>query len=359
MKKIKTFVTMLAAVAALILLPGVFTLKAAAAEPTTFYIDYDPDGYGWYVLVEADMANRDSAPPKVMQVFYNFAKDGDIVVVSNYHDNAPQLDLGNIRLGNVTVLQNTNFTMIKAAYIYDFFALSNSFCSISAPVNNAYVYDPAVVNFNDNVKNILVNVDSGISTSSIGCNGTVESLKVLFTTNNTSYSLYDFKKDTFRFSDGVITTPPYLFSTVPVINTPAQLPVATTTIPTLKDVFDEHYYADKYPDLKAAFGYNREALWTHYITNGINEFRSMNSLLNVTNYRYQYTDLNVAFGDNWDAYLAHYITSGAQEGRNSGTEFNAIEYADRYSDLKALYGYDVMALWQHYKTTWTTEGRDS
>lgn len=365
MKRIKTLVTMFAAVAALILLPGVFTLKASAAEPTTFYIDYDPDRdpdpnkYGWYVLIEYDMEHRDDAQPKVMQYFYNAAKEGDIVVVSNYHDNAPQLDLGDVRLSNVTVLQNTSFTMIKAAYIKDFFALGKSFCSITAPVDNAYVYDPAVVNFNDNVKNILLNVDSGASTSSMGCGGTVDSLKVLFTTNNSSYSLYNFKKDTFIFSEGKIETAPYLFSTVPVTTTPVPSSSGTTTVPKLKDVFDEHYYADKYPDLKAAFGYNREALWTHYITSGIKEFRSMNSLLNVTNYRYQYTDLNVAFGDNWDAYLAHYITSGAQEGRDSGTEFNAIDYADRYSDLKALYGYDVMALWQHYRTAGIAEGRES
>ena len=31
------------------------------------------------------------------------------------------------------------------------------------------------------------------------------------------------------------------------------------SVATLKDVFDEHYYADTYPDLKEAFGYNREA----------------------------------------------------------------------------------------------------
>ncbi len=357
MRRIKTFVTLFAAAAALILLPGVFTLKASAAEPATFYIDYDPDGYGWYVLVEADMADRDNAPPKVMQAFYNTVKDGDAVVVSCYHDNAPQLDLGTARLGNVTVLQDTSFIMIKAAHIVDFFALGKSFCSISAPVTNAYIYDPAVVNFNDNVKDILVNVDSGASTSSIGCSGTVGSLKVLFTGNNSSYTLYDFKKDSLSFEDGYLQTPAYLFSTVPVA--PTQPSGGTTAVPTLKDVFDEHYYADKYPDLKAAYGYNREALWTHYITNGIKEFRSMNSLLNVTNYRYQYADLNAAFGDNWDAYLAHYITTGAQEGRNSGTEFNAIDYADRYDDLRGLYGYNVMALWQHYRTAGIAEHRES
>lgn len=29
----------------------------------------------------------------------------------------------------------------------------------------------------------------------------------------------------------------------------------------MKDLFDEHYYADMYPDLKSQYGYDREALW--------------------------------------------------------------------------------------------------
>lgn len=358
MKRIKTFVTMFAALAAMILLPGASALKVSAAEPATYYIDYDPDGYGWYVLVEADMADRDNAPPKVMQFFYRDVRDGDAVVVSCYHDNAPQLDLGTARLGNVTILPDTSFIMVKAAHIVDFFALGKSFCSISAPITNAYVYDPAVVNFNDNVKDILLNVDSGASTSTLGGSGTVDSLTVYFSTNNSSYSLYNFPKDTFSFKDGYINTPANLFSTVPVTTNPSRPSGSVPqTIPKLKDVFDERYYADTYADLKVAFGYNKEALWTHYITNGINEGRSMNSLLNVSNYRYQYADLNAAFGDNWDAYLAHYITTGAKEGRDSGTGFNALDYAAEYEDLQRAYGDDVLALWQHYRTAGKAENR--
>lgn len=32
--------------------------------------------------------------------------------------------------------------------------------------------------------------------------------------------------------------------------------------------FDYQYYADTYPDLKAAFGYDQNALWNHYVTYG-------------------------------------------------------------------------------------------
>lgn len=46
---------------------------------------------------------------------------------------------------------------------------------------------------------------------------------------------------------------------------------------TLKDLFDEHYYADLYKDLKAAYGYDVLALWMHYHTAGAEENREARS----------------------------------------------------------------------------------
>lgn len=55
--------------------------------------------------------------------------------------------------------------------------------------------------------------------------------------------------------------------------TPVMAAQAKTT--TLEDgtVFDSDYYADTYPDLKAAFGYDYDALLNHYKTYGIKEQR--------------------------------------------------------------------------------------
>ena len=39
------------------------------------------------------------------------------------------------------------------------------------------------------------------------------------------------------------------------------------------DEFDYIAYADHYPDLREAFGYDKEALYGHYIAHGINEGR--------------------------------------------------------------------------------------
>lgn len=127
----------------------------------------------------------------------------------------------------------------------------------------------------------------------------------------------------------------------------------------LKDIFDAKYYADTYGDLKAAYGYDREALWQHFVTFGLREGRNMNGFLDVVKYRQEYADLAAAFGDNWDAYLDHFLLFGAKEGRDSGTAFNALDYAARYGDLKAAYGEDVLALWRHYQTNGAAEGREA
>ena len=44
----------------------------------------------------------------------------------------------------------------------------------------------------------------------------------------------------------------------------------------IETVFDERYYADKYPDLKEASGYDRAALLEHFMNFGLSEGREMN-----------------------------------------------------------------------------------
>ena len=44
-------------------------------------------------------------------------------------------------------------------------------------------------------------------------------------------------------------------------------------------MFDAQYYADSYADLKAAFGYNAERLYNHYLTCGIKEGRLLQFLI--------------------------------------------------------------------------------
>ena len=125
----------------------------------------------------------------------------------------------------------------------------------------------------------------------------------------------------------------------------------------LRDVFDAKYYADQYPDLKAAFGYDEEALFQHFVNNGLKEGRNMSPILNVQAYRESYEDLDKAFGDNWDAYVEHYFTFGVNERRQEGVLFDPLEYADSYGDIKAAFGNDINAIVKHYLDCGIEENR--
>lgn len=82
-------------------------------------------------------------------------------------------------------------------------------------------------------------------------------------------------------------------------------------------VFDPTYYANKYDDLKKAFGTNESKLFSHFINNGMKEARQAINTFNVTVYKNRYADLRKAFGDDLPAYYRHYITNGKKEERSA------------------------------------------
>lgn len=82
-------------------------------------------------------------------------------------------------------------------------------------------------------------------------------------------------------------------------------------------VFDPEYYANKYPDLEGAFGHDANALWNHFCTFGMNEFRQASAQFNPQIYKDRYTDLQNAFGDDNPMYYWHYVAFGMNEGRSA------------------------------------------
>ena len=125
----------------------------------------------------------------------------------------------------------------------------------------------------------------------------------------------------------------------------------------LEDIFDAEYYADEYPELYDAYGYDADALYQHFLTYGLDEKHCMSPILDVVEYRETYADLDAAFGNNWDAYVNHWYTYGIVEGRENGTEFDPVLYVEAYSDIKAAFGDDYEAISNHYLTYGIDEGR--
>ena len=125
----------------------------------------------------------------------------------------------------------------------------------------------------------------------------------------------------------------------------------------LRDVFNAKYYAEQYPDLMEAFGYDEELLYKHFLEFGLNEGRVMNPVIDIVKYRDSYQDLDDAFGNNWDAYVQHYIEYGITEKRDNGTDFDPIAYVESYSDIEEAFGDNFEAIIEHYQEHGVNEQR--
>lgn len=118
-------------------------------------------------------------------------------------------------------------------------------------------------------------------------------------------------------------------------------------------IFDYKFYADKYPDLKAAFGYNESALKNHWLTDGIREGRQPSAVFDPKYYVYNNEDIWKAYGNDYVSAYNHFITTGYSELRPSSNEYSARYYC-QYDDLKDFSRYKLM--W-HYRYYGRQEGR--
>lgn len=118
----------------------------------------------------------------------------------------------------------------------------------------------------------------------------------------------------------------YLFLTVCSIFLLGSSMTAYAQPKTMPDgtVFDAEYYANTYPDVKAAYGNNEKALYNHYVKFGKAEGRKATA-----------------------------TTSNA----TTKTDFDPVFYANTYPDVKAAFGNDEKALYNHYIKYGKAEGR--
>lgn len=140
-------------------------------------------------------------------------------------------------------------------------------------------------------------------------------------------------------------------------------------------IFDPYYYADNYPDLKNAFGYNGAKLLEHFVNNGMKEGRQAKISFNVTSYRLMYPDLRRAFNDDLEAYYIHYLNYGEKEGRQAvgcttmqgaETVLDGIDYSSVYDyqfyvsnnpDVYNAFGSDDVAVLNHFVNCGMSEKR--
>lgn len=214
MKKIKVLLSMFAA-AAMLLIPGMSSLKAEAAEPVTYAVKYVESAHDW--RFQSGSATFDeSQPDRELYYLIEGLKPGDYVVV--YNDTSatvPELNLGTTPLGNLTIASAASNIVVYCGDITDFFAFADTQCAINANVTTASVYDGLVCNFNKNVQTLNFYIEGEIE-SIIGCSGTVGHFYG-YSTNEDKvwFNYYNFKTGTLQVYGGGFQTPHENFSTTP------------------------------------------------------------------------------------------------------------------------------------------------
>ena len=112
-------------------------------------------------------------------------------------------------------------------------------------------------------------------------------------------------------------------------------------------VFDAKYYADQYPDLEKAYGYDEEKLLDHFLATGLNEGRTASPVFSIKYYM-QYKDLQEIYGADRMKYIAHFERYGMEEGRQGIETFNVRSYRLEYQDLRRAFGDDLKAYYEHF-----------
>lgn len=121
--------------------------------------------------------------------------------------------------------------------------------------------------------------------------------------------------------------------------------------------FDYIYYADHNGDLKAAYGYDKEKLYSHWITSGIAEGRSASPVWNGKYYMQINQDVARAFQNDCTMAYRHFVSFGYKELRTSSEYYDGRYYQNRY--LGEFGRFNGKQLLLHYKNYGLREGRQA
>lgn len=156
----------------------------------------------------------------------------------------------------------------EMAHVIDTMAMINTgyyndtFCGISNTAEWNTLYN--------RYYNGLLNYDGStrVNVCRDSCEGFAEAVRILYTNPDAliaiSPEIYNYLIAQLSAVTGGDCTPPSKVAPAPAPN---------ADVPQTVDHFDYKTYADTYPDLYAAYGYNRDYLYAHYMNCGIREGR--------------------------------------------------------------------------------------
>lgn len=227
MKKTKFLASLLAVAMMLFLLPA-NAVNVSAAEPITYALQYVESADSWCFQSGTSVFDVNEFHSSCFYLL-DHLKDGDAVVVYNpTGSNVPELNLGTVKLSNLTIVNTSSHLIVYTGGVDEFFALAGTSVSVNGNVNTASVYDDLICNFNGNVGTLNFYVDGEIN-STIGVGGTVGHLYGYNEgESRVYYDFYNFKPNTLIIIDGGFRTPEENFSRTPGT---VQNPVTATPAP--------------------------------------------------------------------------------------------------------------------------------
>lgn len=233
MKKVSKLAAALAAAALFVLTPETNVLPAHAEESVTYAVKYVSDEEGWRCQFNTN-AYDDAKGGYTVSYLRECLKAGDTVVVYNPAGTYATLDLGDVRLGELTLSANNGLTIIKTGGIDNCHVLGGNTCAINGTVTNAHVYDVCNATFNNNVDNLTIwakNALDGGALSNVSCAGTVGHFIATTSEQTPSvfYDLYDFKENAFRFSEKRLQTAATDYATQPAAPQAPAAPAAPSS----------------------------------------------------------------------------------------------------------------------------------
>lgn len=206
-KKMKLFVSMLAAAAMLVLLPGGNAMTAHAEEAKTYSIKYIGGDINDWRYVSGNTFEDGMYHRELYYLKLDELKDGDHIVIYAGDTAANmELDLSGYKLGSLTVYQNATAAVFTGG-VKDCYVLAGAVAAINGDVTNAHLYDSVTCNFNNNVQDMVLHISDNPQ-STIACAGTVGMFQVLDDSkNDTKGIFYSIPNNTMRFYGGGIQFP--------------------------------------------------------------------------------------------------------------------------------------------------------
>lgn len=212
----------LAAAVLLTLLPQGNVLTVKADGPETYSVAYIAGTYNEWRYQPGSVFDAPKGHGPLSGLVPNL-KDGDSVVVYQV-DEAPNgtlLDLGSVKLANLTVHQNAK-AIVFTGGIKDCYVLAGAYTAINGDVTTAYIYDApktapnnTACTFNNNVVDMYLYLsrDPG---SVVSNNGTIGHFSATYADNGDYYAdFYDIQAGQVIFVDGHFNVPSWAYGSGP------------------------------------------------------------------------------------------------------------------------------------------------